>query len=237
MGALLRREGIAVNKKRVHRIWKDEGLGLPRKRPKRRRVRAWGEVARRAERPNHVWSYDFIEDRTERGGRLKMLTVMDEFTRFSLAIRVERRIDSARVIQTLEKLIGRHGAPGFVRSDNGPEFIAGAVQRWLHKRGSQTIYITPGNPWENPYTESFHDKLRGECLNREVFRDGREAQMIVEAWRNEYNTQRPHSALGYRTPEEFAVAWQGSVARATPSLPPPAPTPAPRGLSSNSTWT
>jgi putative transposase len=235
--ATLRREGVKVNKKRVHRIWKAEGLGLPRKRPRRRRAGPRGEVIRRAQHPNHVWSYDFIEDRTERGGRLKMLTVLDEFTRRSLAIRVKRRIDSLRVIQTLEGLFAEHGAPGHVRSDNGPEFVAKAVREWLEQRGTQTIYITPGSPWENPYTESFHDKLRGECLNREVFRNGREAQMIVEGWRKYYNAERPHSALGYQTPEEFAAAWQGSVARATPSLPPPATKPALTGQPSNSTWT
>jgi len=228
---------MEVNKKRVHRLWKDEGLGLPRKRPKRRRVRARGEVTRRAECPNHVWSYDFIEDRTERGGRLKMLTVLDEFTRRSLAIRVERRIDSTRVIETLEALIARHGAPRFVRSDNGPEFIAAALQQWLDERGSQTIYITPGSPWENPYTESFHDKLRDECLNREVFRHGREAQVIVEAWRNEYNTERPHSSLGYRTPEEFAAHYKGGVAQPAASLRPLGKKPPSMGKPSNSTWT
>jgi transposase InsO family protein len=218
--ALLRREGWEVNHKRVHRLWKQEGLVQPQRRPRRRQAGPKGEVQGRAQWPHHVWSYDFIEDRTERGGKLKMLTVLDEFTRRCLAIRVERRLDSTEVIATLETLFARHGAPGHLRSDNGPEFIAQAVKERLEKYHTGTIYITPGHPWENPYTESFHDKLRRECLNREIFANGREAQIIVEAWRKEYNHERPHSSLGQLTPEEFAANWKGGVARPEASLRP-----------------
>jgi transposase InsO family protein len=217
---LLRREGWEVNRKRVHRLWKQEGLMQPRRRPRRRQAGPRGEVKGRAERPHHVWSYDFIEDRTERGGKLKMLTILDEFTRRSLAIRVERRLNSMDVIETLEALFARHGAPEYLRSDNGPEFIAQAVQERLEKYHTGTIYITPGCPWENPFTESFHDKFRRECLNREIFASGREAQVIVEVWRKEYNNERPHSSLGQLTPEEFAANWKGGVAQPSASLRP-----------------
>lgn len=203
--AMLRREGWQVNKKRVHRIWKALGLGLPKKKPKRRRRGPKGEVIRKAERKDQVWSYDFVEDRTERGGRLRMLTILDEYTRESLAIPVEKSISSAKVIETLERLFITRAVPEYIRSDNGPEFVAGAVQQWLAEKRCRTIYIEPGSPWENPYIESFNGKFRDECLNREVFRNGREAQLVVEAWRKEYNDYRPHSALGYLTPSEFTA--------------------------------
>jgi len=217
IAALLRRKGIEVNTKRVHRIWKAEGLSLPARRPRRRRCGPKGEVIRKAQRPNHVWTYDFMEDRTERGGRLKILTVLDEYTRESLAIRVERSVDSHRVIGTLARLVRQRGAPDHIRSDNGPEFVAQAVQAWLTARGARTIFITPGSPWENAYIESFNGKLRDECLNMEVFRSGKEAQMMAEAWRKDYNEHRPHSSLGYLTPAEFADR-SGSSSRATPSF-------------------
>lgn len=215
--ALLRRKGMKVNTKRVHRIWKAEGLGLPRKRPKKRRTGPLGEPLRRAERPNQVWSYDFLEDRTERGGRLRFLTVLDEYTRKCLAIRVGRSIDSLKVIRILEELFAEYGIPEYIRSDNGPEFIAEALKEWLRGNGCKTIFIEPGSPWENPYSESFNGKFRDECLNTEIFRNASEAQLIAEAWRYEYNRERPHSALGYLTPEEFARN-SGSLGRATPSL-------------------
>ena len=217
IAVLLRRKGIEANTKRVHRIWKAEGLSLPPRRPKRRRTGPKGEVIRKAEKPNHVWTYDFMEDRTERGGRLKILTVLDEYTRESLAIRVERSIDSHKVIETLEWLVAERGVPDHIRSDNGPEFIAQAVQEWLGSSGCRTLFINPGSPWENPYIESFNGKFRDECLNMEVFASGKEAQMIVEAWRKDYNAYRPHSSLGYLTPAEFADR-SGSSSRAMPSF-------------------
>jgi transposase InsO family protein len=202
--ALLRREGIKVNRKRVHRIWKAEGLSLPLRRPKRRRVGQVGEIVRKAEYPNHVWSYDFLEDRTEVGGKLRILAVIDEFTRECLALIIRPSIPAAKVVEVLERLFLLRGVPKYLRSDNGPEFIARAVCQWLRDNSCSTIFINPGSPWENGYIESFIDKLRDECLNREVFRNWKEAQVIAEGWRQEYNNYRPHSSLGYLTPVEFA---------------------------------
>lgn len=203
--ALLRREGSGVNKKRVHRIWQEEGLQLPRRRPRKRRRGPPREVIQKAERMNHVWSYDIVEDWTERGRKIRILAVVDEYTRESLALRVERSIRAATVIETLDWLFLTRGGPEYIRSDNGPEFIAEAVQGWLGEKECGTIYIEPGSPWENPYIESFNGKLREECLNRYAFANVREARQIIEAWRVEYNTYRPHSSLGYLTPAEFAT--------------------------------
>lgn len=202
--ALLRGQGWLVNQKRVHRFWKEEGLQQPRRKSRKRYVGPKGEVKQRATHPNHVWSYDFVEDRTEKGGKLRILTVMDEFTRESLAMNVARSIKATDVIQTLEWLFLIRGAPMHIRSDNGPEFVAKAVQDWLQKRHCQTIYITPGSPWENPYIESFIGTLRRECLDQYLFVDGQEAQQVIEAWRQEYNHYRPHSSLSYLTPVAFA---------------------------------
>lgn len=203
--ALLRREGSKiVNKKRVHRIWKAEGLQLARRKRRKRRYGPKGEVIHKAERRNHVWSYDFAEDRTEKGSKLRILTIIDEFTRESLAILVDRSIPSVQVINLLEWLCLVRGAPEYIRSDNGPEFIAQAVQEWLAERQCNTIYITPGSPWENPYIESFIGKLREECLDRYSFVNVQEAQEILEHWRHEYNHYRPHSSLGYLAPIEYA---------------------------------
>ncbi|MBA7715243.1 IS3 family transposase ISDsp2 [subsurface metagenome] len=201
---LLRREGFRVNKKRVHRIWKSEGLGLPQRRPRRRRMGPVEEIINKAEYPDHVWSYDFVKDRTERGGKLRILAIIDEYTRECLAIRVASSISASAVAEVLEWLFLTRGVPKYLRSDNGPEFVARAVCQWLKESGCQTLFITPGSPWENGYIESFNDKLRDECLNREIFRNGQEAQAIVETWRQEYNNYRPHSSLGYLTPAEFA---------------------------------
>ena len=204
IAVLLRREGCKINRKRVHRIWKAEGLSLPLRRPRRRRVGPVGEIVNKAEYPNHVWSYDFVEDRTERGGKLRILAIIDEYTRECLAIRIAPSIPALAVVGVLEWLFLTRGVPKFLRSDNGPEFVARAVCQWLKESGCQTLFINPGSPWENGYIESFFDKLRDECLNREVFRNGREARAIVENWRQEYNNYRPHSSLDYQTPEEFA---------------------------------
>jgi len=214
---LNRQEQQRMNVKRVHRVWKEQGLGLKRRRPKRRSYGPKGAVVNRAQRPGHVWTYDFVEDRTARGGKLKLLCVVDEFTRQCHAIRVEKRMGSQHVIETLEWLSAVHGRPEHLRSDNGPEFIAHAVQHWLTAHGAQTIYIHPGSPWQNAYIESFNDKLRNECLNQEVFANGREAREVIEAWRRDYNEQRPHSSLGYLTPDEFTTRWRNS-SRPTASL-------------------
>jgi putative transposase len=201
---LLQREGFKVNKKRVYRIWKSEGLSLPQRRPRRRRRGVTGGIVNKAEYPNHVWSYDFVEDRTERGGKLRILAIIDEYTRECPAIKVKPSIPASEVIQVLEWLFLTRGVPKYLRSDNGPEFVSKAVCQWLKKSGCQTLFIKPGSPWENGYIESFNDKLRDECLNREIFRNGKEAQAIVEAFRQEYNNYRPHSSLGNLMPAEFA---------------------------------
>jgi len=206
----LRKEGFKVNAKRVHRLWKEEGFSVKRKPRKRRALGPSADVAHKATHPNDVWCYDFIEDRTERGGKLRMLTVLDEFTRESHAIRVERSITSQQVIDTLEWLFMLHGTPKHIRSDNGPEFIAKTLRKWLDERGTQTLYIEPGRPWQNPYIESFHDKLRDECLNMELFDNGNQAQQVVELWRKEYNKQRSHSSLNYMTPAQFADHYRNS---------------------------
>ena len=200
----LRRAGVLVNHKRVHRIWKGEGFSLARKRPKRRSYGPKGEVKQRATHAGHVWTYDFVEDRTTKGGKVRILSVLDEFTRESLALRAERSIPAWKVVETLKWLFLLHGAPEHIRSDNGPEFIAKAVREWLEVCGSQTIYITPGSPWENPFIESFNGKFRDECLNMEIFASLKEVQIVIEDWRCEYNENRIHSSLGYLTPKEFA---------------------------------
>ena len=207
--AMLRRAGWMVNLKRVERIWRREGLKVPARQPKRSRL--WlndGSCVRlRPERPDHVWAYDFVQDRTHDGKVLRMLVVVDEFTRECLAIRVERRLGSDEVLEVLAELFVSRGLPEHIRSDNGPEFVAGAVREWLGRLGVGTLFIEPGSPWENGYCESFNGKLRDELLDREVFRSLGEAQVLIEAWRRHYNTVRPHSALGYRPPAPEAVVW------------------------------
>ncbi len=200
--ALLRAEGWNTNHKRVERIWRAEGLKVPPRQPKRARL--WlndGSCVRlRPERPNHVWAYDFVEDRTRDGRKFRMLNVVDEFTRECLSIRVARRLRSADVIDVLADLFIMRGIPGHIRSDNGPEFVASAVKDWIKGVGAQTAYIEPGSPWENGYVESFNGKLRDELLGCEVFNSLAEAKVLIEQWRKHYNTVRPHSALGYRPP-------------------------------------
>jgi transposase InsO family protein len=206
--ALLRAEGWRVNRKRVRRLWRREGLKVPRKQRKRRRLgcSANGATRRRANHRNHVWSYDFIEDQTANGKRLKMLPIVDEFTRECLTIEVERSMTAQDVVETLEYLFELRGAPEFLRSDNGPEFIAQAVKDWLASAAVGTLYIEPGSPWENAYSETFNSRFRDELLNREVFDTLVEAKVLTEDYRLEYNHRRPHSALGYRTPAAFAAA-------------------------------
>ena len=215
--AKLRQEGWQVNHKRVQRIWRKEGLQVPyrRKRKKSHGSSANACFVKRAEFINHVWTYDFVDDATEDGRKLKLLTVLDEHTRESPAIEVGRSITSKDVISVLEYLFAVRGTPWFIRSDNGPEFIADAIKRWLEDKKVGTLYIEPGSPWENGYIESFHSRLRDELLNREQFFSVKEAKVLVENWRLEYNHERPHSSLEYKTPAAFAATCIPSVS-ATP---------------------
>jgi transposase InsO family protein len=205
--ALLNQEGWLVNHKRVERIWRREGLKVPQKQPKRGRL--WlndGSCIRlRPEHKDHVWSYDFMVARTAEGRVFRILAVMDEYTRECLAIRVERRFSSEDVIDQLFHLFVFRGIPEHIRSDNGPEFTAKAVRKWLSRLGVRTLFIEPGSPWENGYIESFNGKLRDELLNREIFTTLTEARILIEAYRKEYNQVRPHSALGYRPPAPEAI--------------------------------
>src|ERR1700693_5963377 len=189
------------------RIWRREGWKVPQK--QRPRSRLWlngGSCVRlRPERANHVWSYDFVSAMTHDGRTLRMLVLIDEYTRECLAIRVARRLSSYEVIETLADVMLWRGIPEHIRSDNGPEFVAKDLRKWLANVGTGTLYIEPGSPWENGYCESFNGKLRDECLNGEIFYSLKEAQIVIEKWRVEYNTRRPHSALGYRPPAP--VAW------------------------------
>jgi putative transposase len=205
--ALLRRRGWKINHKRVHRVWKKSGLTLPRKRKRRRRDKQ-ASTPLQAEYPGHVWTYDFMSDATIDGRSLRLLTVLDEFTRRSLRIEVGRRMPSGAVIEALARLMAARGAPAWLRSDNGPEFVAQEVQKWLKTRGVKTHYIDPGRPWQNAFGESFNDKLRDECLNMEVFTSAAHARVVVNRWRRHYNQRRPHSSLGYRTPIEFERLWK-----------------------------
>jgi putative transposase len=199
---LLQREGWEVNHKRVERLWRQEGLKVPQKQPRRRRL--WlndGSCVRlRPLHQDHVWSYDFVTERTSDGRAMRMLNIIDEYTRECLAIRIGRKMTANDVIDTLADVFIRRGTPQFIRSDNGPEFVARLVREALQHLGVQTAYIEPGSPWENGYIESFNGKLRDELLNGEVFDTLTEAKVITEQWRNHYNTLRPHSALGYRSP-------------------------------------
>jgi transposase InsO family protein len=204
---MLHTEGWRVNHKRVERIWRQEGLKVPMKQPKRGRL--WlndGSCIRlRPLYRHHVWSYDFVADRTHDGRPLKMLTVIDEHSRECLAIVVARSLRSDDVLECLTELFVQHGPPAHLRSDNGPEFTAKVVRKWLGTLGVRTLFIEPGRPWENGYNESFNGKLGDELLKREIFYTLREAEVLVEQWRREYNTIRPHSALGYVPPAPEAI--------------------------------
>ncbi len=207
---LLRNEGFKVNHKRIERLWRKEGLKVPQRQPKRGRL--WlndGSCIRlRAEHPNHVWSYDFVQSHTRDGRILRMLSILDEYTRECLSIDVERQLTHDDVMHRLTNLFFRRGIPEYIRSDNGTEFTAKAIRTWLTDLGVKTLYIEPGSPWENGYIESFNGKLRDEVLNREVFDTLYEAKVLVERWRREYNQIRPHSSLGYRPPAPEAVIPQ-----------------------------
>ena len=207
VAALLRDAGWQVNDKRIERLWQREGLKVPPKQPKKGRL--WlndGSCIRlRAEYVNHVWSYDFVHHRTDDGRAFRTLNVLDEFGRECLAIRVKRKLNSVDVIDVLTDLFILRGVPAYIRSDNGPEFIAEAVRSWISAVGAQTAYIEPGSPWENGYVESFNARFRDELLNGEIFYSLKEAQIVIEQWRQHYNTKRPHSSLGYRPPAPEAI--------------------------------
>jgi putative transposase len=199
---MLQRAGWSVGVDRVLRIWRREGLKVPSKQRPRRRL--WlndGSCIRlRPERRNHVWSYDFVEAQTHDGRKVRLMTLIDEFTRECLAIRVARRINSLGVLETMADAMLVRGIPEHIRSDNGPEMTAKIVRSWLANVGAKTLYIEPGSPWENGYCESFNGKLRDELLNGEIFCSLKEAKVLIEQWRHHYNTVRPHSSLGYRPP-------------------------------------
>jgi putative transposase len=198
----LRREGLPMSTNRTHRLWKLAGLQLPMKRP-RRRVSTSRPCPLPPTGPNGVWAYDFVYDTCAEGQPLKCLTVIDEFTRECLAIDVAASIRSKRVIDVLAKLISVRGAPRILRCDNGPEFVSKKILEWIVESGMEVAHIDPGKPWQNGADESFNGRLRDECLNVEWFRNRTEARVIIEQWRRHYNQIRPHSSLGYRTPNEF----------------------------------
>jgi putative transposase len=216
--ALLRQEGFRVNRKRVWRLWRREGFKVPQKQRKKRRLghSANGIARRRPEHKDHVWCWDFIHDRDEADRPLKWFALTDEYTRECLALEVERSMTAADVIDVLAQVFLRRGLPRFIRSDNGPEFIAQAIRRYLETAGVGTLYIAPASPWENGFAESFFSRLRDELLNAELFVDLREAKVLAAAWRREYNHRRPHSALNYLTPAAFAASLGDSAPKPPP---------------------
>lgn len=220
--ALLRDEGCRVNRKKVYRLWRREGFKVPRKQRKKRRLGCSenGVLRQQATHMNHVWCYDFVKDQTTDGRSLKFLPIEDEYTRECLAIEVDRSITAADVVQTLAYLFAVRGAPQYIRSDNGPEFIAQAIKTYLASAGVGTLYIEPGSPWENAYIESFNSRFRDELLNREEFTSLLEARVLTEDYKLEYNHRRPHSALNYQTPAAFAASLGGSAPK-PPAFPSP----------------
>lgn len=223
IAAKLKDEGRRVNIKRVHRLWRQEGLKVPKKQVKKRRLGSSvnGIVRKRAEYKDHVWSYDFVKDQTADGRPFKVLGVVDEFTRECLSLEVARSIKARDVTATLAYLFEVRGVPGFIRSDNGPEFVAHEVKWFLARQGVNTLFIEPGSPWENAYIESFNSRFRDEVLNRELFMGLEEAKVVVEDHRLDYNHRRPHSSLGYVAPARFAASLgqASAVERAALALP------------------
>jgi putative transposase len=213
--------GWHVNHKRIERIWREEHMQVPRKQHRRRRLPRGGSknscVRRRAEYKDHVWSYDFVADRIEDGRKIRLLVVIDEFTRECLTIEVARSFTARQVVEVLRFLFAVRGVPKFIRSDNGPEFVAKELCKWLDQADVTTLFIAPGSPWENGYVESFNGKLRDELLNGELFLSLAEARWVVDRWRLDYNHHRPHSSLKYQTPAAFAARSSSSV-RPTASL-------------------
>lgn len=223
IGALLRREGWSASNTRMLRLWRREGLKVPHKRrvKRHRGTSASSCHLRRADGPNQVWCWDFVFDRTTAGSPLKWLSIIDEYTRECLALKVDRSITSEDVIDTLTELFAMRGVPAMIRSDNGPEFVAQAIQRWLNQVDVQTLYVTPGHPWENGYAESFHGRFRDEFLATEVFESLAAAQALTKLWRTDYNDERPHSSLGYATPTAFAAGCVASTPRLASASPQP----------------
>jgi transposase InsO family protein len=229
--AKLRQAGWRVNRKRVYRLWKREGLKVPKRQCKKRRLgqSANGCVRRSAAGKDDVWAWDFIHDRDEHGRPLKWLSLVDEYTRECLLLEAERSLKAVDVIELISEVMLIRGVPGHIRSDNGPEFIASAIRRYLAAAGVETLYIEPGSPWENGYAESFHSRLRDELLNAELFAGLRDAKSLASNWKNEYNHRRPHSSLGYQTPAACAACCEDDR-RASLAEPPvgAAPLPASR---------
>lgn len=223
--ALLRSKGWRVNRKRVHRLWRQEGFKVPRKQHKKRRIgnSSNGLLRHRPLHKNHVWAWDFIHDRDEQGRPLKWFVLVDEYTRECLALGVERGMTARDLIDVLAQVMLIRGVPGHIRSDNGPEFIAQAMRRYLEAAGVGTLYIEPGSPWENGYAESFNGKLRDELLNAELFADLREAKALGAAWQNQYNHRRPHSSLNYRTPAAYAATCRSETDSHALGVSPPNP--------------
>lgn len=204
----LRRQGETVNHKRIYRLWRQAGLSLRHRAKRRKRTKPEGTSAPvQATHPGHVWTYDFVSDHCFNGRKLKILNVVDEFTRECLAIQVETRLPSVKVKAVLARLFREHGAPEHLRSDNGPEFVEKELRKWLKEQGTKTVYIDKGCPWQNGYVESFNGRFRDEFLNQQVFLSLRDAQVRIGSWRREYNEERPHSSLKYRTPHEFKREW------------------------------
>jgi transposase InsO family protein len=214
---LLQRSGFAVNRKRVHRLWRLNGLKVPQRRSKKRALGQGGNgcAVKRAEHKNHTWAWDFIHDRTSNGRSLKWISVVDEFTRECVVLEVGRSLKATDVIDAISESMKRRGAPRYIRSDNGPEFIAKALRKWLSRAKVETLYVEPGSPWQNGYAESFHARLRDELLEQEMFGSVQEARLLSRRWSWEYNHERPHSALGYRTPAEYAAKEQTLIATGT----------------------
>lgn len=205
----LQNEGWEINRKRVQRVWREEGLRVPRRTRKRRRLgeSTASQERLRAERPGHVWAFDFQFDQTADGRALKLLNVVDEFTREALVMHTARSITADQTVEVLERIVAQRGAPTHIRCDNGPEMTAHALIDWCAAEGMTTSYIDPGSPWQNPFVESFHSRVRDELLNLEQFSCLLEAKVLIEDWRQDYNHQRPHSALGRKPPAAFAAAW------------------------------
>ena len=209
LSRILRNEGWNAGRKLVQRIRRECGLRVKRwmRRP-RRRGQSTGTIPTRAERPNHVWSWDFVADRTDNGGKLRILSVLDEYTRECIALHTARKLRAEDLIEVMERLVVERGVPAHIRSDNGSEFIARILQDWLKRRGVKTLYIEPGSPWQNGHVESFNGSLRDECLDREVMLSLAEARVVIKDYRRHYNEERPHGGIGYRTPAQARIEAQ-----------------------------
>jgi len=209
VGRLVRNRGLRVSSERVREVRREECLQVPppKKKQSRRGV-STGRHPTKAQYRGHVWTWDFIHDSTVKGGSLRILSVVDEYTRETHALYPARNIGSGKVLKVMSELIARHGSPDHIRSDNGPEFVAKSLQQWLAEEMIRTLYIEPGCPWQNGFVESFHDKFRRECLARELFYTLSEARVVIAEWRKKYNELRPHRSLGMKTPEEFALGWE-----------------------------